>query len=123
MTEVFEELAVIDDAGRTLACKLTEVFLCALESNDTVPSMEKVTERLLHEERKMKGTSEADKSHGLNSRRKVQSVTIVENSVTSRKTVEVLANAAQVDEYYVHNMELDSGLRCYPASTRILRHH
>ena len=69
MTELFQELAVIDAAlseedkvVHLLASlpKSYDMLVTALEANDTVPSMEKVTERLLHEERKMRGTEHDD---------------------------------------------------------------
>ena len=64
MTEVFESLAVIDDPVSDedkvvhLLASLPSSFdmlVTALEANsETVPKMENVTERLLHEERKLK---------------------------------------------------------------------
>lgn len=62
MTEVFSELAVIgapmedEDKVVTLLASLPEsynVLVTALEANAEVPKMEVVTERLLHEERKI----------------------------------------------------------------------
>ena len=62
MTEIFSELAVIgapvedEDKVVTLLASLPDsynVLVTALEANATVPQMEVVTERLLHEERKM----------------------------------------------------------------------
>lgn len=66
MTELFQELAVLDAAVseedkvvHLLASlpKSYDMLVTALEANDTVPSMEKVTERLLHKERKMRDKS------------------------------------------------------------------
>ena len=63
MTEIFDSLAVIgdpvDEEDRVvhLLASLPESFnmlVTALEANPEVPKMETVTERLLHEERKMK---------------------------------------------------------------------
>ena len=63
MTEIFDSLAVIGDAVNEedrvvhLLASLPESFnmlVTALEANPEVPKMETVTERLLHEERKMK---------------------------------------------------------------------
>ena len=68
MTEIFEALAVIGDPVSEedrvvhLLASLPESFnmlVTALEANPEVPKMENVTERLLHEERKMIGR-EAD---------------------------------------------------------------
>ena len=68
MTEIFEALAVFDDPVSKEDCvvhllvSLPESFnmlVTALETNPEVPKMENVTERLLHEERKMIG-KEAD---------------------------------------------------------------
>lgn len=69
LTEIFNELAVIgdnisnEDRVVYLLASLPEsydVLVTALEANSTVPEMETVTERLLHEERKLK---EKDASH------------------------------------------------------------
>ena len=63
MTELFQELAIVgepmDEEGRVtqLLGSLPEQYdplVTALESSPHVPSMENVTERLLHEERKIK---------------------------------------------------------------------
>ena len=63
MTELFSELAVAgDDIGDDdqviyLLASLPDsfnVFVTALEANKDAPKMEDVTERLLHEEQKMK---------------------------------------------------------------------
>ena len=40
------------------------MLVTALESNVDVPKMELVTERLLHEERKLKGKADWRESHG-----------------------------------------------------------
>ena len=62
MTEIFNDLSVIgaamDKEGKvvTLLASLPDSFdmlVTALEANATVPTMETVTERLLHEERKL----------------------------------------------------------------------
>ena len=62
MTEIFNDLSVIgaamdeEDKVVTLLASLPDSFdmlLTALEANATVPSMETVTERMLHEERKL----------------------------------------------------------------------
>ena len=55
MTEVFDEDRVVH-----LLASLPDsynVLVTALEANEEVPKMEMVTERLLHEERKMKNRS------------------------------------------------------------------
>ncbi len=66
MTEIFDGLAVIDDPITEedrvvhLLASLPEsydILVTALEANVEVPKMETVTERLLHEERKMKERS------------------------------------------------------------------
>ena len=63
MTEIFNELAVIgapkeeEDKVVTLLASLPDKFnmlVTALEENSEVPSMEIVTERLFHEENKLK---------------------------------------------------------------------
>ena len=63
ITELFEGLSVIGDAVKEedrvvhLLASLPEsfnMFITALEVNTDVPSMDVVTERLLHEERKLK---------------------------------------------------------------------
>ena len=63
MTEIFNELAIIgdnisdEDRVVYLLASLPESFdvlVTALEANSTVPEMETVVERLLHEERKLK---------------------------------------------------------------------
>ena len=62
MTEIFDGLAVIDDPIQEedrvvhLLASLPDSFnmlVTALEANENVPKMEVVTERLLHEERKL----------------------------------------------------------------------
>ena len=62
MTEIFEELSIIGDAVKEedrvvhLLASLPEKYdmlVTALESNDKVPKLETVTERLLHGERKL----------------------------------------------------------------------
>ena len=72
MTEVFEALAVIDDPVSEedqvvhLLASLPETYdmlVTALEANAEVPKMELVTERLLHEECKLKGREEASASN------------------------------------------------------------
>ena len=72
MTEIFESLAVIGDPVSEEDCvvhilaSLPESFnmlVTALEANPEVPSMETVTERLLHEERKIKGREETGTRH------------------------------------------------------------
>ena len=64
MTEIFDGLSVIGDPVEEedrvvhLLASLPEFFdmlVTALEANIDVPKMDVVTERLLHEERKMKG--------------------------------------------------------------------
>lgn len=69
MTEIFDCLSVMDDAISDedrvvyLLASLPETYnmlVTALETNAEVPSMELVTERLLHEERKLKGKDEKD---------------------------------------------------------------
>ncbi len=70
MTEIFEELSVIDnpisdeDKVVHLLTSLPDSFnvlVTALEANsDSVPSLENVVERLLHEEQKMKGKESQD---------------------------------------------------------------
>ena len=68
MTEIFQNLAVIgapldeEDQVVTLLASLPECFntlVTALEANSAVPKMEVVTERLLHEELKIKNRSES----------------------------------------------------------------
>ena len=63
MTEIFDGLSVIgdpisdEDRVVHLLASLPEsynVLVTALEANEVVPKMEVVTERLLHEERKLK---------------------------------------------------------------------
>ena len=63
MTEIFEGLSVIGDpvSGEDrvvhLLASLPDLYnmlVTALEANSDVPEMDVVTERLLHEERKMK---------------------------------------------------------------------
>ena len=72
MTEIFEALAVIGDPVSEedrvvhLLASLPESFnmlITALEANQAVPKMENVTERLLHEERKMKDWEESEGRH------------------------------------------------------------
>ena len=74
MTEIFDELAVIDDPITEedrvvhLLASLPEsydVLVTALEANVEVPKMETVTERLLHEERKLKVRSESETNDGM----------------------------------------------------------
>lgn len=72
MTEIFEELSVIDDPVSDedkvvhLLASLPdsyEMLVTALEANsETVPRMETVTERLLHEEQKLKEKKEEEKA-------------------------------------------------------------
>ena len=94
MTEVFEALAVIDDPVSEedqvvhLLASLPETYdmlVTALEANAEVPKMELVTERLLHEERKLKGRVTDSEGEV-----EFRSVTIVETTVTSRETVGIL---------------------------------
>ena len=69
MTEIFKELAVIDapasdeDKVVHLVASLPDSYgmlVTALEENsETVPKLDMVTERLLHEEQKMKERGEA----------------------------------------------------------------
>ena len=63
MSEIFDQLSVIGDPisdGDRVVHLLTSVsesynlVVTALEANEAVPKMETVTERLLHEERKLK---------------------------------------------------------------------
>ena len=72
MMEIFESLAVIgdpvseEDRVVQLLASLPDSFnmlVTALEANPEVPSMETVTERLLHEERKIKGREETVTRH------------------------------------------------------------
>ena len=57
MTEIFEELSVIDDP----VSDSFNVLVTALEANsESVPKMEIITERLLHEEQKLKGKGAVD---------------------------------------------------------------
>ena len=72
MIEIFEALAVIGDPVSEedrvvhLLASLPESFnmlVTALEANPEVPKMESVTERLLHEERKMKDRKENEGGH------------------------------------------------------------
>ena len=79
MTELFEGLSVIGDPVKEedrvvhLLASLPESFnmlVTALEANTDVPSMDVVTERLLHEERKLKDREGSGLSH--------------ENAMTSR---------------------------------------
>ena len=69
MTEIFNNLSVIGDAVSEddrvvyLLASLPDSYnmlVTALESNADVPKMELVTERLLHEERKLKGKADVD---------------------------------------------------------------
>ena len=69
ITEIFNELAIIGDAVEEedrvvhLLASLLESYdmlVTALEANDKVPAMETVTERLLHEERKMANKAEKE---------------------------------------------------------------
>ena len=69
MTELFEELAVVDDPVKEedrvvhLLASLPETYdmlVTALEANSDVPKMEVVTERLLHEERKQRDRGESE---------------------------------------------------------------
>lgn len=73
MTEVFSELAVIgapmedEDKVVTLLASLPDsynVLVTALEANSEVPKMEIVTERLLHEERKLQDRSRGAQGDG-----------------------------------------------------------
>ena len=84
MTEIFNELAIIgdnisdEDRVVYLLASLPESFdvlVTALEANATVPEMETVMERLLHEERKLKEkdpsiTTESEGAMTLKHRRK-----------------------------------------------------
>ena len=72
MTEIFESLAVFgdpvseEDRVVQLLASLPESFnmlVTALEANPEVPNMEAVTERLLHEEQKIKGREETVTRH------------------------------------------------------------
>ena len=72
MTEIFESLAMIgdpvseEDRVVQILASLPESFnmlVTTLEANLEVPSMETVTERLLHEERKIKGREETGTRH------------------------------------------------------------
>ena len=72
MTEVFDELTVMDDPVKEedrvvyLLASLPErynVLVTALEASPEVPAFAVVTERLLHEESKMKNRS-ADSDQG-----------------------------------------------------------
>ena len=72
MTEIFESLAVIGDPVSEEDCvvqmlaSIPESFnmlVTALEANLEVPSMETVTERLLHKEWKIKGREETGTRH------------------------------------------------------------
>ena len=72
MTEIFESLAVIgdpvfeEDRVVQILAGLPESFnmlVTALEANPEVPSMKTVTERLLHEEWKIKGWEETVTRH------------------------------------------------------------
>ena len=72
MTEVFDGLSMVgdpiseEDRVVYLLASLPESYsmlLTALEANAEVPKMELVTERLLHEERKLKGREEASASN------------------------------------------------------------
>lgn len=74
MTEIFDGLAVIDDPITQedrvvhLLASLPEsydILVTALEANVEVPKMETVTERLLHEERKLKERSGSETSDGM----------------------------------------------------------
>jgi hypothetical protein len=73
MTEVFDALSVVGDPIKEedrvvfLLASLPESYdmlVTALEANAEVPQMEVVTERLLHEERKLKDRSTADDTSG-----------------------------------------------------------
>ena len=73
MTEVFDALSVVgdpvpeEDRVVHLLASLPESYsmlVTALEANAEVPKMELVTERLLHEERKLKDREGADVSSG-----------------------------------------------------------
>ena len=60
MTEIFESCSA------NIIASLPESFnmlVTAVEANPEVPSMETVTERLLHEERKIKGREETGTRH------------------------------------------------------------
>ena len=84
MTEIFNELAIIgdnisdEDRVVYLLASLPESFdvlVTALEANATVPEMETIMERLLHEERKLKEkdpsiTTESEGAMTLKHRRK-----------------------------------------------------
>jgi hypothetical protein len=70
MTEIFQELSVIGDPIEEedrvvhILASLPEEFdmlVTALESNKDVPDLETVTERIMHEERKLKEKSGSDK--------------------------------------------------------------
>ena len=74
MTEIFNELAAIDDPITEedrvvhLLASLPEsydILVTALEASVEVPKMEIVTERLLHEERKIKEKHGSETSDGM----------------------------------------------------------
>jgi hypothetical protein len=104
MTEIFDGLAVIDgpiteeDRVVHLLASLPEsydILITALEANVEVPKMETVTERLLHEERKMKERSVSETNDEMKamfanrqSKGRVPNVTIVESLDTLNETVE-----------------------------------
>ena len=75
MLDIFNELAIVgspvDDEDKVVHLLASlpptyDMLVTALESNTSVPSMETVTERLLHTERKL---TEEESEHGLVSRR------------------------------------------------------
>ena len=72
MTEMFDALAVVgdpvpeEDRVVHLLASLPDSFdmlVTALETNETIPKMETVTEHLLHEERKLKDKREKERGH------------------------------------------------------------
>ena len=109
ITEVFDGLSMVvdpiseEDRVVYLLASLPESYsmlVTAVEANAEVPKMEPVTERLLHQERKLKGREEASASSEkvmvTDTRREVQNVTTVENLATSRGTSRVLLSGRRV---------------------------
>ena len=99
MTEIFNDLSVIgaamdeEDKVVTLLASLpdsSDMLVTALEANATVPTMETVTERLLHEERKL---NEREISVTSSEKRRATNLDILRNYVknltqANRKTVQ-----------------------------------